>query len=329
MVSRSAPQLRRARSASAQPGRRRDQARVRAATAPDDDARRAPRRGGEARRRPPRARRRVWRPGRRVSAEHPGGRDCLPRLRLDRCDLVELLARLRCAQRDRPLRADRATRASRRRRLSLRREGLRPHRRREGAPGRAPERRAHGAARLSRPAARRDRDPRRCCLGGRSSERRRSAAHVRAGRLRPPSLGALQLGNDGAAEGDRPRPRRRRPRVAEEDVSPRRPPGRRPALLVHDHRLDDVELRRQRAVHGRVDRPLRRQPRDSRSRRSLGSRRGCRHHVLRHERRVYRRLSKGRVTARGGPGPVGASLGRIDRVAALPGGLRLGLRDAR
>ena len=40
----------------------------------------------------------------------------------------------------------------------------------------------------------------------------------------------------------------------------------RPALLVHDDRLDDVELPRRRAAHPRVDRPLRRQSRPPRPR---------------------------------------------------------------
>ena len=47
----------------------------------------------------------------------------------------------------------------------------------------------------------------------------------------------------------------------------------RPRLLVHDHRLDDVELPRPAAAHAGVDRPLRRQPRPSRHGRALGPRR--------------------------------------------------------
>ena len=74
------------------------------------------------------ARRRSRRPGRRVSPEHPRGGRRLPRLRLDRRDLVELLAGLRRAERDRPLRPDRAACPARGRRLPLRRKGLRPPR---------------------------------------------------------------------------------------------------------------------------------------------------------------------------------------------------------
>ena len=79
-----------------------------------------------ARGRPARPRRRPGRPGRRLPAEHPRGGGGVPRLRVDRRDLVELLARLRRPERDRPLRADRAAGAARGRRLPLRRQGLRP-----------------------------------------------------------------------------------------------------------------------------------------------------------------------------------------------------------
>ena len=108
---------------------RRDSPRLGAAAAGRADAGRAAGRGGAGRGRPARARRRAGRPGGRVSAEHPGGGDRVPRLRVDRRDLVELLAGLRRAQRDRPLRADHAEGAARRRRLPLRRQGLRPARR--------------------------------------------------------------------------------------------------------------------------------------------------------------------------------------------------------
>ena len=69
-------------------------------------------------------------PGDRVAAYLPNIPEAVvgvPRLRVDRRDLVELLARLRRPERDRPVRADRAEGAARRRRLPLRRQGLRPH----------------------------------------------------------------------------------------------------------------------------------------------------------------------------------------------------------
>ena len=73
--------------------------------------------------------------------------------------------------------------------------------------------------------------------------------------------------------------------------------ARRPLLLVHDDRLDDVELPRRRAADRRVDRALRRQPRPPRPRRALGPRRGGGHHVLRTSAQLRRRLHEGRRRA--------------------------------
>ena len=113
-------------------------------------------------------RRRARRPRRRLPAEHPRGDRRLPRHRLDRRGLVELLARLRPGQRDRPLRPDRAQGAVRGRRLPLRRQGLRPPRDRRPAAGGDAEPGAHRRPPLPRPrarplaAARRDRAGRSC-----------------------------------------------------------------------------------------------------------------------------------------------------------------------
>ena len=209
----------------------------------------AARRGGTARRRAARPRRRAGRPRRRIPAEHSRGDRGVPRLRLDRGDLVELLAGLRRQKRDRPLRADRAARPAHRRRLPLRGQGLRPNRSREGAARGAADGRAHGRARLPRPRpaarrARRSASPGASFAGGRRS-RRSSFEQVPFG---PSALGALQLGHDRPAEGDRARPRGDPARDAEDDEPPPRPAGRRSAVLVHDDRLDDVELRRRRCL---------------------------------------------------------------------------------
>ena len=83
--------------------------------------------GGRRRRRAARARRGPRRPRGRLHAEHPRDADRVPRDGEHRGDLVERRARVRRAQRDRPLRADRAEGAARRRRLPPRRQGLRPH----------------------------------------------------------------------------------------------------------------------------------------------------------------------------------------------------------
>ncbi len=122
------------------------------------------------------ARCRRGRPCRRVPAEHPGGGGGLPRLRLGGCDLVELLARLRRAQRRRPVRPDRAEGAPRRRRLPLRRPRLRPARDPRGSAVRAADARAHRGARLPRPGAEARRSALRDRLGRAGGARRRSAS---------------------------------------------------------------------------------------------------------------------------------------------------------
>ncbi len=150
-----------------------------------------------------------------------------------------------------------------------------------------------------------------------------------AASLRPPALGPLLVGHDRPAEADRPRSRRDAARAPQEDEPPRRRPARRPRLLVHDDRLDDVELPRRGSAHRRRDRPLRRQPRPSRPRQALAARRRGRDHDLRHERELHRELHEGGRRARRRARPLPARGGRLDRLPALPRGLRLGLRAAR
>jgi hypothetical protein len=74
-----------------------------------------------------------------------------------------------------------------------------------------------------------------------------------------------------------------------------------PPLLVHDHRLDDVELPDRRAAHPGLDRPLRRQPRDPRHGRALGPGGAHRDDHLRDQRGVHRRLHEGRRGTGQGP----------------------------
>ena len=251
------------------------------------------------RRRPARARRRARRPRRRLPAEHPRGDRRLPRQRLDRRGLVELLARLRPGQRRRPLRPDRAQGALRGRRLPLRRQGLRPPRDDRRAAGGDAEPGAHRRPPLPRPRARplgADATPSRwdeLLAAGAGAE-----LELRARPLRPPALGPLLLRHHRAAEGDRPGPGRDPARAPEEAPPPRRRPPRRPPLLVHHDRLDDVELPRLRAADRGGDRPLRRQPRLSRHGRALGPGRARRGHHVRHQRRLHRRLHEGRRRAR-------------------------------
>ena len=93
------PQLRRARLRGKDDAETGDPARLRAARARRAQLGRAARPGRRGRRRPARARGRARRPRRRLPAEHPRGDRRLPRHRLARRRLVELLARLRPGQR--------------------------------------------------------------------------------------------------------------------------------------------------------------------------------------------------------------------------------------
>ena len=100
--------------------------------------------------------------------------------------------------------------------------------------------------------------------------RRARAARVRAGAVRPSALRALQLGHDRAAQGDRARPRRHHRRAPEDARAAPRPRRRRPLLLVHHHRLDDVELPGVGPARRRDDRAVRRRSRRARPRRRSG-----------------------------------------------------------
>ena len=179
------------------------------------------------------------------------------------------------AQRRRPLRADRAEGAVLRRRLPLRRQGLRParHDRRDRLPDPEPraDRRRPLPERLARAIRARgapERHP--DDLGSAPGPRRRRRARLRPGPLRPSPLGPLLLRHHRPAQGDRPRPRRHPARAAQEGLPAPRRQDRRPRLLVHHDRLDDVELPGRRPPHPGLDRSLRRQPRHARTWASSG-----------------------------------------------------------
>src|SRR5581483_6248735 len=75
---------------------------------------------------------------------------------------------------------------------------------------------------------------------------RRRAARARRFHLRTraagsSALGALLVRNDGAAEADRPRPRRYPGGASEEHRARAEPLAREPDVLLHDDRLDDVQ----------------------------------------------------------------------------------------
>ena len=96
-------------------------------------------------------------------------------------------------------------------------------------------------------------------------------AVVRAAAVRSSAVGALQLGDDRAAQADRPRAGRDPDRADQDDEPAPRRPGGRPGVLVLDDRLDDVELPGRRAVDRRLDRAVRRQPGLSVAGRAVGS----------------------------------------------------------
>ena len=222
------------------------------------DLRRPARPGGSGARRAPAARGRPRRPGGRVPAEHPRDARRLPGRSQPRRDLGDLPARVRAAQRARPPRPARAERAARRRRLPLGRDVDRPPRAGRGGALRS----AVAAQRRPRPVWRK-RAPGHGPVG--RARGRGRAARVRPGSVRPPALRALLVGHDRPAEGDRPRPRRHPARAPEEPRPLVGPAPRRPADVVHDHRVDDVERPRLGPPAARVDRDARRKSRVSRS----------------------------------------------------------------
>ncbi len=301
---------------------------------PDDDLGRAARPDGADRRGAAGARRRARRPGRRIHAERAGDDRGLPRMCVDRRHVVELLARLRRALGGRPLRADRAEGAVRGRRLPLQRQGLRPDGRGRGARGRDAVARAHHRRPVPERRARLPHARQGAAVGAPARARGRCRpgrrARVRAAAVRPPALGPLLVRHDGAAEGDRAQPGRDPARAPEEaQPAPRRPP-RRPGLLVHHDRLDDVELPRRRAADPGRDRPLRRQSpghRDMGVLWDLAEQTGT---TCFGTSAAYPRvMHEGGGRALGRPRPERAALGRLDRVAALAGGIPVGVRPRR
>ena len=186
---------------------------------------------------------------------------------LDRGDLVERRARVRRAQRDRPLRPDRAQGAARRRRLPPRRQGLRPERApcRASSPScrrvehvvalpylHAGSTRGRSAGATPRTGGRRRIEPARAprLAGAAASAARAPSCDFEQVPFDAPAVGALLLRHHRSAEGDRAEPRRHPRRAAEEEPAPRSAPGG-PHVLVHHDRLDDVELPRSAACSAR------------------------------------------------------------------------------
>ncbi len=155
------------------------------------------------------------------------------------------------------------------------------------------------------------------------------AARVRAGRLRPPAVRALLVGDDGPAEGDRPRARRhpaRVPQGARVQLGPEA--GRPPALVQHDL-LDDVERARRGAPRAVVDRDARRRPDLAGPRLAVAGRRGDAPDLHGREPGLPDGVPQGGPGARARVRPQLDPRLRHRRLAAPGRGLPLRLRPAR
>ena len=262
-----------------------------------------------------------------LPAQHPRGGRRPPRHRVARRDLVVVRAGVRDPGRGRPVRPDRADGAARGRRLPLRRQGDRPVAA-EVAEIRAalpslratvvvPYLRSESEAVGAVPGA--------IAWSALLAEPAPLAFEPRP--VRPPALRAVLVGHDRAAQADRPRPRRHPARAPQGARAPHRPRARRPVLLVHHDRLDDVELPRlgpaRRARPSCCSTATRRGPTCRRCGASppttgttyLGVERPVPHGLPQGRPRAGRDLDLSRAARR-----------RLDRRAAAGGGLPLGAR---
>ncbi len=270
-------------------------------------------------------RRRARRPGRRLPAEHPGDARRLPRDRESRCDLGDVPAGVRCPERSPSARAARAEGAPRCRALPLRREARRSSRaggRDPGGPGEPGDRRPRAVPRGCR-----RRTPGRRLLG--RAPRGERAARVRAVAVLAPAVRALLLRHDRPAEGDRALPRRHPARAPEEPRLQLGPEARRPAPVVHDDRLDDVERARLRAAPACVDRHDRRQPGVSRPLLPVAAHRGDEADLLRAEPRLHDGVSQGGARAGDALRPLLGPHGLRGGLAVAARGVRVALRAVR
>ena len=118
-----------------------------------------------------------------------------------------------------------------------------------------------------------------------------------SGAVRPSALRALFLGHHRPAESDRARSRWHRTRTRQDAGPALRPRPGRSVQLVHDDRLDDVELPRFGRAGGRDRGALRRRPRLARPVDAVGVRRRRAARRVRRERPVRHGLPQGRVAS--------------------------------
>ena len=288
--------------------------------------RRPPGTGRTRPRRPEAARCRARRPRRRVPAEHPGDARRLPRDREPRRDLGDVPARVRRPQRPPTARSARAEGVARRRGLPLRGEARRPQRRRWPRSARAF--RAWRPSSTSRYAGHRRRTPGHGLLGRapRRSRDRSSSSRCRS-RIR------CTCSSHPARPGC---PRRSCTATAASSLEHLKnhalqlgPGPRRPAPVVHDDGVDDVERARLDAAPARVDRDDRRPPRIPRPVVPVAADRGDEADLLRPEPRVHDGLPQGGARARAGLRPLLGPHGLRGGLAASARGIRVAVRAVR
>mmetsp|Transcript_9168 Transcript_9168/g.20441 ORF Transcript_9168/g.20441 Transcript_9168/m.20441 type:complete len:464 (-) Transcript_9168:646-2037(-) len=266
---------------------------------------------------------------RRIPPQHR--RDCRRDARRDkpRRHVDLLLARLRRARGRRPLRTGEAEGAVHDGRLRLRGEAHLDRREGGGAGGGAAfaregcgHRTARRASRLAKRAAALSRRQLGRFRRRRACPRRR--VHPRG--LLPPAVCPLLVGHNRHAEEHRARRGEHAAAARQGADAPLRPAADRPHALLHHVRLDDVELDDLLALRRRGGRLLRRLRRLSQARLAVGPDRARAHHSP----GIVAALLPGMPRARASDGaerPLGAPRDLLDRLAALPGGLRVRVRE--
>ena len=165
--------------------------------------------------------------------------------------------------------------------------------------------------------------------GGRARRRacaiRGEGGRVRAPALLPPALHPLLVGHDRHPEMHRPFRRRHAAAALEGAAASRRRDGRRPAVLFHHLRLDDVELAGLRPRHRRDAAPLRRLALPSRRQHPVRLCRRRADDVFRHLGEIHRHAAQVGAEADRQPRPLDRAHGFLHRLAAVAGGFCLRL----
>ncbi len=153
-----------------------------------------------------------------------------------------------------------------------------------------------------------------------------SAARVRAPAVRPSALHHVLVGHDRAAQVHGARRRRHAHPAPQGARASHRRHARRPRVLLHHVRLDDVELAGVVPRARRDDRAVRRRAAHPRASDLVGHGGGGAHHDLRHEREVAGARRKGGPSAARDARSERARRDSVDRQPARRAQLRLRLR---